>query len=118
MLARFGRIVTLALLGLSLTVNAGCGSKAVGRSNLGTTIGDRQVNASLEGAGFISSQDTAAIITFRGGKLVVDQASVQLDGKQLGTFPHDAKKVEVDYTAGKVTVVVDGANVVSTELRK
>jgi hypothetical protein len=41
-----------------------------------------------------------------------------LDGRELAKLPEEAKKVEVDYTAGKLTVMADGKSVVSKEIRK
>jgi hypothetical protein len=106
------------LLGVVFPLIVGCGPKTVGRSNLGTTIGDREVKASLDGSGFISRQGDAAVISFGGGKLLVDKASVQLDGNELAKLPEEAKQVEVDYTAGKLTITADGTEVSTTELGK
>ncbi len=118
MVTRIGRILTAGALALLLASAAGCGAKPVGRSNLATKIGDREVKASLDGAGFISSQGGAAVINFAAGKLVVEKGAVRLDGEELARLPEEARKVEVDYTAGKLTVTADGKSAVSKEIRK
>ena len=112
------RVAMVGVLTAMVAVIAGCGPKNVGRSILSTKIGDREIKASLDGGGFISSQGDAAAISFGGGKLIFEKDSVQLDGKVLGKLPKEAKKVEVDYTAGKLTITVDGESVMSTEIKK
>lgn len=118
MVTRICQILTVGVLATFLAFVVGCGAKPAGRSILGTRIGDREVKASLDGAGFISSEGDAAAISFAAGKLVVDKGAVRLDGEELAKLPEDAKKVEVDYTGGKLTVTADGKSVVSKELRR
>ncbi len=112
------RIMLIGLLTVTVAGITGCGSRNGGRSILGTKIGDRDVKASLDGGAFISSQGDDAIVTFSGGKLIVEKESVKLDGKELVKLPGDAKKVEIDYTAGKFTVTADGESLLATELKK
>lgn len=118
MIRLYPTCLTIGLLAAMFPLIAGCGAKTVGRSDLGTTIGDREVKASLDGAGVISSPGEAAVISFRGGKLVVDKASVQLDGKELAKLPEETKRVDVDYTAGKLTITADGNELVTAALGK
>jgi hypothetical protein len=113
---RLSQIMIVGLLTVTVAVIAGCGSENVGRSNLGTKIGDREFRASLDGGAFISSQGDAAVVTFSGGELIVERGSVRLDGKELAKLPEEAKKVEIDYTAGKLTVAADGESLLATEL--
>jgi len=101
-------------LAVCVTMIAGCGSQPAVRSNLGTTIGQREVKASLEGPGLISSEGEEARISFNGGNVRVGKAEVLLNGRQIAELPADAKNVLVEYVAGKLTVTADG-NVVFAE---
>ena len=118
MLSRGPCIAAIAVLSMLMPVVAGCGMKTTSRSSLGTTVGHRTVAASLDGSGSISTRGGTAVITFSGGKLIIDKESVQLDGNEVAKIPAEVKKVEVDYTAGALTVRADGASVFSAELRK
>ena len=114
--------VVLLLLALAamLSLASGCVTKSgtVLRSNLTTWLGDREVKASLDGGAFISGQDDAAFITFKGGKLVVEKSRILLDDKEVAKVPEDATHVEIDYTAGTLTATADGVNVLTTKLAK
>ena len=117
MASRFCRCVIASLLVMSLELAAGCGGGITTRSTLGTRMGDREVKASVDGSGSISSQDDAAVITFSAGKLAIEKGSVKLNGEELAKLPEDAKKVLVDYTGGKLTVTADEKELLSKELR-
>jgi hypothetical protein len=93
-------------------------SKCRVKKLLRSCLGAREVKAGLDGAGSISSEGDAAVISFAAGKLVVEREAVKLDGEEVAKLPEEAKKVEVDYTAGKLTVLVDGKSVVSERIRK
>ena len=110
----------LLLIGLSLSVAVftGCGAKTVGRSELSTKFAAREVKATVDGGAFISLQGDDAIVTFGGGKVVVEKARVVLDGKDIGTLPEEAALVEVDVTAGTLTVTVDGKGIATVKLVK
>jgi hypothetical protein len=110
--------VIIASLALCLALVVGCGAKSPSRAVLSTTFRDREVKASLDGDGTISSEGYVAVVHFVGGKLIVDKEAVRLDGEELAKLPEETKKVEVDYTAGKLTVTADGRSVVSKEIRK
>jgi hypothetical protein len=114
------RALVVASVATCLALVAGCGGKpAVSRSNLATNLGGNlEVKASVDGPGFISSDGKAAVVTFAGGKLAVEKGAVKLDGELLAKLPEDTRKVEADYTAGKLTVTADGKSVASREIRK
>lgn len=120
MVARIFQILMVGSLAICLASLAGCESATAGRSNLVIKIGDREVKASIDGPGFISQMGNsgAAVITFAAGKLVIEKAVVRLDGEELAKLPEETRKVEVEYTAGKLTVMADGENIVSKELQK
>ena len=110
----------LLLVGLSLSVAvfAGCGAKTVGRSQLSTKFATREVKATVDGGAFISSKSDDAVLTFGGGKLIVEKARVVLDGKEIGTLPEVAALVEVDSTSGTLTVTADGKAIATVKLSK
>jgi hypothetical protein len=111
----FRKWAVVAFIVIAIQV-AGCGTKKTGRSILRTTIGPRTVTASLDGPGFISSEGDNAIVTFSGGKLVVEKERVLLDNKEVAKIPAEATDVQVDYTGGALSVMAEGAGVYSTKL--
>ena len=76
------------------------------------------MKATLDGGGFISAKDDAATIATSVGKFVVEKDRVQLDGRELAKLPDEAKLVEVDVTAGKITIKADGTGVFSSASRQ
>lgn len=106
------------LIVMALALAAGCGPTSVGRSILSTTIGEREVKATVDGGAFISSDGDTATLTFSGGKLVVEKGRVQLNNKELATIAEDSKKVEIVYSVGKLSISADGESVMSSELKK
>jgi hypothetical protein len=111
---RIGQVLAVC----SIVVFLGCGSRPAGRSTLSTTVAGREVKASLDGPGFITAREDSATISFAGGKLIIEKSAVRLEGEELAKVPEEAKKVEVDYTAGKLTVSADGKAIATRELRK
>jgi hypothetical protein len=133
-------VVAFVCLGLICAVVAGCRARSV-RSSGSITIGSRQVKFSTDGGGSITKgkgpaadsepgaggEAEAAIITFAEGQVIIEQEGVFL--KQEGTLfkgpksttmreasvPQDAKVVEVDYTAGILTITADGKKVFTSE---
>jgi hypothetical protein len=111
-------MLALALLAAAIALVAGCGTKRIGRSVLSTTLGTRTVKASVDGGASISSRGDSAIVSFSGGKLVVEKGRVLLDDKELAKVPEEAKTVEIDCTGGKLTVTADGATLASADVKK
>ena len=118
MFARLACWLTLVALSLALVLCNGCGTKKVGRSLLTTKLPTREVKAAIDGGAFISSQGDDAIVTFGGGKLIVEKTRVLLDGKEVATLAEDAALVEVDSTSGTLTITADGQAVASVKLSK
>ena len=111
--------VTLLTVG-SLT---GCGTgRSTGKATFGVgtpaSSWSREVKFSVDGAGHIVSERTAATITFSEGKLVVEKARVLLNEQELAKLAEDAKVVEVDYAGGNLTIKADGTKVHEAKLRK
>jgi hypothetical protein len=91
-------------------------AKSTSHSTLSTTVGELEVKASLDGNGSITSSGGAVTVSFAGGRLTIDKTSVRLDDQEIAKLPAGAKKVDVDYSAGKLTVAADGVDVVAKTL--
>jgi hypothetical protein len=72
----------------------------------------------VDGGGSVFAQADATTVTFAEGKVVVEKARVLLNDKEVAKVPEDAKVVEVDYTAGTLTITADGTKVHESKLRK
>jgi|GEM_PF-4424896 len=107
-------IILAALLGIG---SAGCKPESTGKSVLTTTIGARQIRATVEGSGSIGSQDSVARISIPGHKITVESERVLLDDAELAKLPAAATKVEIDVAGGQLTVTADGAAVVTKQLK-
>ncbi len=118
MFARLPCWLTLVVLSLAVVICNGCGAQKVGRSVLSMKLATREVKAAIDGGAFISSQEDDAIVTFGGSKLVVEKMRVLLDGKEVAALPEDAELVEVDSTAGTLTITADGKAVATVKLSK
>ena len=103
---------------LVVVMMSGCGPVKPGRSILGMTIGSREIKASVDGGAFISSDGDTAVLSFSGGKLMVKKDTIELAGKELAKISEDSQKVEIDYTAGKLTITVDGDTVLPSDPAK
>jgi hypothetical protein len=116
-LRSLGLIVVTLLTASSLV---GCGTnKPGGRSSGGASAsGFREVKYAVDGGGGIWMQQAAATVTFTEGKVVVEKERVLLNDKEVAKVPEDAKVVEVDYTAGMLTITADGTKVYEAKLGK
>jgi len=103
---------------------AGCGTNkptpwptgTVGHSSGGASSGSREVKFSVDGGGGIVMQGGIATINFAKGNVVVEKLRVLLNEKEVATLPENVKVVEMDYTAGKLTITADGMIVHETKL--
>jgi hypothetical protein len=68
----------------------------------------REVKAVIDGPASITGERDAAVVTFGGNKLRVERERILLNGKEQAKLPAGAKKVEFEYTAGKLTATADG----------
>jgi hypothetical protein len=106
---------------LTITSVVGCRSKTgTGERFSGeVSSGSRQVRWSADGGNCsVSILKDVATIKFVKGKIVVENARVLLNDKEIAKVPADTKKVEVDYTAGTLTITADGSKVYEAELRE
>jgi hypothetical protein len=112
------KVVGMCSILLLLALAAGCHEGSTGRSHLTMSSGGRSVKADLDGSGGITGHDGVIEINFSAGKLAIEKAALRLNGEELAKIPETSRNVEVDSTAGKLTVTVDGNVVVSKEIKK
>jgi hypothetical protein len=108
----------IALACCALFAVAGCKPKTVGTSSIFAGNGDRSVNVTAEGPAFVSSQSDRLIVTLRKHELVIEKERLLLDKKESGKVPADAKKFEVNFTGGTLTVSAEGAEILKAPLGK
>jgi hypothetical protein len=107
------------VLAALLTAPSGCGSVATTRFTMTVEFNGDKIKALISPSGpgvkagvrsrqSPSGQDSA-VFTFGGHELLVDKTRVLLDGTEQAKLPARAKKVELEYAAGKLTATVDGA---------
>ena len=112
---RLAQMMFVGLLSVVVSVIGGCGLKTNGLSVLKTRIGNFALTARFDDAASISSGTDSALVAFSSGKLTVDKLGVQLNGKELVKLPENAKKVNIDYSSGKLTITVDGKSLYQQE---
>jgi len=112
MIRRRGPACGLVTAGALLLVLSGCAREPVHRSTLTSKVGERVVNATIDGSASISSQDDKADVHFSGRTLTVEKERVVLDGKELSKIPAAAVKVEIEVQRGSLSVRADGTVVV------
>src|SRR5688572_33172372 len=95
------RSITVILAALVCVAFAGCKPGSAGKSVLTTTIGARQIRATVDGSGSIGSQDSIARISIPGHTIHVETGRVLLDNTELAKLPAAATKVEIDVATGQ-----------------
>ena len=102
--------LSLGLIAILLAV-AGCETKHVRWTGSSTAAG-REVRVSLDGtSGIASMPANASTVTFAHGKIVVEKSRILVNDKEVATIADTAKAIEIDYSTGRLTIKVDGANV-------
>jgi hypothetical protein len=108
-----------SLLALALfAAVVGCKPKAVGTSSIFAGNGDRSVNVTAEGPAFASPQPDKLIVTLQGHEVVIEKERLLVDKTEAGKVPAEAKKFDVTFTGGTLTVSADGAEIVKTPLQR
>jgi tRNA A-37 threonylcarbamoyl transferase component Bud32 len=82
-----------------------------------TRNGERELEISLDGGADISSNGNVTLVRLPAGTLILEKGTVRLDQEELAKLPEGVRKVEVDYSAGKLTIIADGKAVLSKEIR-
>jgi len=95
--------------------SAGCSGGSSGMAMYGTGSGgtswQREVKFQVQGPGGITTQGNTSTIQFAKGKLLIEEARILLNSKELVAIPQDAKKIEVNYARSQLTITADGKQV-------
>ena len=119
-------IATLAIITLSccaLLATAGCKAKTSNStgsavSELTASTGGRDLHLVSTGSAWVNQQENAFTVKVTGHEIVIDREHVLVDKKEAAKVPSGAKKFEVNYTGGTLTISADGAEILKTELKK
>lgn len=117
MMRRLQALGTLAILVAAFS-HVGCRDSKMGLSRLGTKIGDREIKATVEGPGFISSTGDSAIVSFHGGKLTIERQRLLLDGKEIAKIPEKARTIAIEYSGGKLTARADDTSILAIDVQR
>jgi hypothetical protein len=132
MVSRICKILVSGSLAMCLGFVLSCGARPTDRSDNAIPRGDNtipradsaiafldmEVRALVDGESVLTLERGAAVITLIPGKLAVYKDAVKLNGEELAKLPAQTKKVELDYTSGKLTIKADGKSILSKEIRK
>ncbi len=102
----------------ALSAAAGCKPKSSGYSALSASSGGREIHVSAEGSAFVQPQEDRFTVKVTGHEIVIDQEHVFVDKKEGAKVPAGAKKFEVNFGGGTLTVGADGAEILKTPLVK
>lgn len=107
-------ILTLAMV----ATLAGCKQGATGPSTVSAGAGGRNVKAVVYGNVFVQPQEDRLIVTLTGHELVFEKDRLLVDKTEAAKFPATAKDFAVAYSNGALSVIADGAGVLTTTLGK
>jgi hypothetical protein len=120
MTKQLGSLVIATLV--AATCLMGCGGRSVGKTTFGVgsngSTWSREVTYSVDGSGKIESQQTTATITFSQGTLVIEKARVLFNEDEIAKVEQSAKVVDVQYSAGVLTITADCTRIHEAKLRK
>ena len=103
----------------ALFAAAGCKQKTSdAKTELTASSGGRDIHILAEGAAWVGPKEDQFTVKVKGHEIVIGTAQVLVDKKEGAKVPAGAKKFEVDFTGGTLTVGADGAEILKTPLAK
>lgn len=102
----------------TLFAAAGCNPNTAIRSDISAGSGGRDIHVSAEGRAFVQPQEDRFTVKLTGHEIVIDKERVLVDKKESAKVPAGAKKFEVNFTGGTLTISADGAEILKTPLAK
>ena len=103
----------------ALLAAAGCEKKTSdAKSELTARSGGRDIHVLAEGGAWVGPREDQFTVKVGGHEIVIGTAQVLVDKKESAKVPAGAKKFEVDFTGGTLTVGADGAEILKTPLGK
>jgi hypothetical protein len=116
-------IPTILLACCALLAAAGCKPKtnnSTGNavSELTASTGGRDLHVISTGGAWVNQQENAFTVKVTGHEIVIDRERVLVDKKEGAKVPAGAKKFEMNFTGGTLTLNADGAEILKTPLAK
>ena len=102
----------------ALLAAAGCKPKSTGRSEITAGSGGRGIIVIADGGAFVNPQENQFTVKLTGHEIVIDREIVLVDKKEAAKVPAGAKKFEVNFTGGTLTIGADGTEILKSELKK
>jgi len=96
----------------------GCKRNTTSHSSLSSAVNGRQINASIDGPGFIQQDTEAAIITFPGHKVRVEKERLLVDEKESAKIAAIASRIDVVVSNATITVLADSTNIFTTQITR
>ena len=109
-------LITIACC--ALFAAAGCKRITAGRSSISAGSGGRSIVVSAEGRAFVQPQEDRFTVTLTGHEIVIDKERLLVDKKEAAKVPAGAKKFEVNFMDGTLTIGADGAEILKMPLAK
>lgn len=86
-------------------------------SELTASTGGRDLRVVSNGGAWVNQQENAFTVKVTGHEIVIDRERVLVDKKEAAKIPAGARKFEVNFTGGTLTVGADGAEILKMPLR-
>ena len=102
----------------ALFAAAGCKKKTAGRSEITAGSGGLGIVVVADGASFVNPQENGFTVKLTGHEIVIDRERVLVDKKEAAKVPAGAKKFEMNFMGGTLTIGADGTEILKTELKK
>ena len=111
-------IAILLLACCALFAAAGCKKKTAGRSEITAGSGGLGIVVVADGASFVNPQENGFTVKLTGHEIVIDRERVFVDKREATKVPAGAKKFEVNFMGGTLTISADGAEILKMPLEK
>ena len=114
-------IITLACCALATV--AGCKPKTINvsssvRSELTASTGGRDIHIVSDGGAWVNQQEDQFTVKVTGHEIVIGTEQVLVDKKESAKVPAGAKKFEMSFIGGTLTVGADGTEILTMNLKK
>ena len=115
-------ILIVLLACCALLAAAGCKRKTSNSgdvvSELTASTGGRDLPVASTGGAWVNQQENQFTVKVTGHEIVIDRERVLVDKKESAKVPAGAKKFEMNFTGGMLTISADGVEILQTPLNK
>ena len=113
------KLTPIIILACCALFAAGCKQKASNaKSELTASSGGRDIHVVAEGGAWVGPREDQFTVKVGGHEIVIGTAQVLVDKKESAKVPAGAKKFEVNFGGGTLTIGADGAELLKTPLGK